>query len=156
MAHMLSWMYGMRVISAVSSMSHCDFTSNPSSRYLLADPWDVYQIKLITTSADHSDPSGLYSYRNQPSRVLFALDKLVAALAPLIGYEAAHSTIAMSGWSDGASKEDVQKWEGKGLELMEGWDEEYWRVEREGERAGCLKVRKSCFRGFRSIADGWL
>ena len=52
-----------------------------------------------TDRPDHSDPSGLYSYRNQPSRVLFALDKLVSALAPVLGYEVAHGCFPPAGFS---------------------------------------------------------
>lgn len=102
--------------------------------------YDVSTPGLLPPFADHSDPSGLYSYRNQPSRVLFALDKLVSALSPLIGYEANQSGIATSGWSENASKEDVRTWENKGEEAMKGWQEEFWRIEREGEREGWMKV----------------
>ena len=99
------------------------------------------RLELTELPLDHSDPSGLYSYRNQPSRVLFALDKLVSALAPLIGYEATHSTIANPGWSEGASKDDVKAWEQKGIETMKGWEDDFWSIEKAEERSGWSKVR---------------
>lgn len=96
---------------------------------------------LVAESSDHSDPTGLYSYRNQPSRVLFALDKLVGALAPVIGYEALHGGAPISdGWHEGATKDKVEKWEEKTREVMKGWEDDFWEVERKTERAGWLKV----------------
>jgi hypothetical protein len=104
-------------------------TLNPSKRRHLAH------------FTDHSDPTGLYSYRNQPSRVLFALDKLVGALAPVIGYEALHGGAPISdGWHEGVTKDKVEKWEEKTREVMKGWEDEFWEVERKTERAGWLKV----------------
>ena len=93
-------------------------------------------MKLMT---DHSDPSGLYSYRRQPERVLFALDKLIAALSPVIGYEALHGT-PKAGWSEGKTKEDIETWNDKTTEVMKDWPDAYWKVEREAERTGWLKV----------------
>lgn len=91
---------------------------------------------------DHSDPSGLYSYRNQPSRILFALDKLVSAVGPLIGFEAEQGRPGFAdGWSEGATKDDVSRWETKMGEVMDGWDAEFWRIEKEAERQGWLKVK---------------
>jgi hypothetical protein len=95
------------------------------------------------TRTDHSDPSGLYSYRRQPERVLFALDKLVQALSPLIGYEAIHGA-APSGWSEGRSKEDVRELEAKAAEVMEDWQDAFWDVERATERRGWAKVSGDC------------
>jgi uncharacterized protein YdiU (UPF0061 family) len=97
----------------------------------------------MLTRLDHSDPTGLYSYRNQPSRVLFALDKLVSALSPVIGYEATHGKPIQDCWHEGASKEDVAAWDGKAREVFKGWEEEFWCIERETERAGWLKVSPS-------------
>ena len=81
----------------------------------------------------------MYSYRRQPERVLFALDKLVQSLAPLIGYEALHGPAA-AGWSDGKTKDDVKEWKAKAEEEMEDWQDAFWDVEREDEKQGWLKV----------------
>ena len=97
------------------------------------DIWDEGHI------CNHSDPSGLYSYRRQPERVLFALDKLVKAVSPLIGYEALHGA-PMSGWSEGKTKDDVDEWGAKAEETMADWQDEYWAVERATEKAGWGKV----------------
>lgn len=91
---------------------------------------------------DHSDPSGLYSYRAQPSRVLWGLDKLVSAVSPLIGYEALYpSTLLASGFSEGKTADDVEEWSDKGAEVMKGFEEEYYHIEKEAERQGWMKVR---------------
>ena len=76
--------------------------------------------------------------------MLFALEKLRAALGPLIGRETSTSSIVTSGWSEAASRDDVQEWEKKGIEATASWDEDFWRLERDSEQAGWLKVR-SCF-----------
>ncbi|CAD6893681.1 unnamed protein product [Tilletia laevis] len=46
---------------------------------------------------NHSDSYGRYSYRNQPSMGLFALQHLVLALSPLIGFEKQHGRAAGPG-----------------------------------------------------------
>ncbi|WVQ99689.1 hypothetical protein IAU59_006828 [Kwoniella sp. CBS 9459] len=97
---------------------------------------DVYDDKHI---CNHSDPSGIYSYRNQPPRVLFALDKLVTCLSPLIGYEAIHSTTPPAGYSEDLSKETRKEWEAKGEEVMAGWNKVFWDVEKAEERKGWSK-----------------
>ncbi|WVR06770.1 hypothetical protein IAU60_003805 [Kwoniella sp. DSM 27419] len=94
---------------------------------------DVYDDKHI---CNHSDPSGLYSYRNQPSRVLFALDKLVSALGPLIGYEAIHSARPTAVFAQGLSKEIRREWDDKSDEIMGRWEERFWELERAEERKG--------------------
>ncbi|WVF71172.1 hypothetical protein IAT40_005970 [Kwoniella sp. CBS 6097] len=97
---------------------------------------DVFDDKHI---CNHSDPSGLYSYRNQPPRVLFALDKLVACLSPLIGYEAIHSTPPAAGFSQGLSKDTRKEWESKAEEVMGGWEKVFWDVQKDEERKGWSK-----------------
>jgi hypothetical protein len=81
------------------------------------------------------------------------MDKLVNSLAPLIGYETIHSTIASPGWSESASKDDISAWEDKGLESMEGWDKEFWQVEREVERKGWMKVSALTSRPYRRLTS---
>ncbi|WWC89011.1 uncharacterized protein L201_003928 [Kwoniella dendrophila CBS 6074] len=97
---------------------------------------DVYDERHI---CNHSDPSGLYNYRNQPARVLFALDKLASTLSPIVGYEAIHSKIPNEGYSDELSKETRKEWEEKGEEIMKGFEERFWEIEREEERRGWSK-----------------
>nr|XP_018262752.1 uncharacterized protein I303_04232 [Kwoniella dejecticola CBS 10117]OBR84910.1 hypothetical protein I303_04232 [Kwoniella dejecticola CBS 10117] len=97
---------------------------------------DVYDDKHI---CNHSDPSGLYNYRSQPSRVLFALDKLVNCLSPILGYEAIHSKLPSVGYSEGLSPENRKEWEAKGKQVMEGFEDRFWDVEREVEKNGWMK-----------------
>ncbi|WVQ79670.1 hypothetical protein IAT38_001770 [Cryptococcus sp. DSM 104549] len=87
---------------------------------------------------NHSDPSGLYSYRNQPSRILFALDKFVNAVAPLVGYASLNGSVP-KGFREGANKEDIEEWADKGIEVLDGWDKTFWDIERDAEQAGWSK-----------------
>ena len=91
---------------------------------------------------DHSDPSGLYSYKAQPSRVLWDLNKLVHAISPLVGYENLHGPPS-SGFSASANADDVEEWAEKGMEVMQGFEEEYYRIERQAEQEGWMKVSSS-------------
>jgi uncharacterized protein YdiU (UPF0061 family) len=125
--------------------------------FAFMDVWDeghicstfitTYHDRAILTSTDHSDPSGLYSYRAQPSRVLWGLDKLVSVISPLIGYEASNpSTPLAPGFSEGKTAEDVEEWTEKGAEVMKGFEEEYYSIEKEAERVGWMKVSPTiCF-----------
>ncbi|MDN8980639.1 hypothetical protein Q0P29_14095, partial [Staphylococcus aureus] len=65
--------------------------------------------------------TGLYSYKNQPNRVAFALDSLGSALLPLLGYEKLNGKVPAEGWAEGASTDDVRKWEEAGLEAINTW-----------------------------------
>jgi hypothetical protein len=58
----------------------------------------------------------------------------------LIGYESTHATIATAGWSESLDKEQIEELEEKGLEVMQGWDQKFWEIEREAERQGWAKV----------------
>jgi hypothetical protein len=115
----------MNSISAVSQ-------ARPLGRHL-------YCLKEETQQTDHSDPSGLYSYKNQPSRVLWSLDKFVTAISPLIGYESIHGKVG-EGFSEGVTAKDVEEWSEMGREVMKGFEEEFMKVEKEGERVGWMKV----------------
>jgi hypothetical protein len=44
------------------------------------------------------------------------------------------------GFSEGISKEDVEEWSKSGGEVMKGFEEEFMKVEKEGERVGWMKV----------------
>jgi hypothetical protein len=57
----------------------------------------------------------------------------------LIGYESIHGEIK-KGFSEGVTKQDVEEWSEKGIEVMEGFEEEFMKVEKEGERVGWMKV----------------
>lgn len=91
---------------------------------------------------DHSDPSGLYSYKAQPSRVLWDLDKLVQCVAPLVGYESIHGSLS-PGFADTASKADVENWTQKGLDALDGFEKDFYHVERDAEQRGWMSVRLS-------------
>lgn len=59
---------------------------------------------------NHTDFTGRYSYRMQPTMVLFAIDKLIDALAPVIGFEIVHERAPAPGELSGASQADVAEW----------------------------------------------
>ncbi|ORX35615.1 hypothetical protein BD324DRAFT_652165 [Kockovaella imperatae] len=100
--------------------------------YAFMDIWDEGHI------CNHSDPTGLYSYKRQPERVLFDLDKFVSAISPLIGYEKEHGQ-AQAGWSEGKTKEDVKDWTEAAEEVMSSWKENYRTTVKDTERQGWLK-----------------
>jgi hypothetical protein len=54
------------------------------------------------------------------------------ALYPLIGYEAKHGP-AQKGWAEGLDLDELTE---EGRQVMEDWEDEYWRVEKEGEKKG--------------------
>lgn len=101
--------------------------------YAFMDTWDNNHI------CNHSDPTGLYSYRNQPDRVLFALDSLANALLPILGYEAVNGTPPPAGWGSTATTDDVHKWEAAGLEAIKGWNDKYNAIVETNSRAGWAK-----------------
>ncbi|KAL1411379.1 hypothetical protein Q8F55_002335 [Vanrija albida] len=85
---------------------------------------------------NHSDPTGLYSYKNQPPRVAFALDSLGSALLPLLGYEKLNGKVPAEGWAEGASTDDVRKWEAAGLEAISDWSTDFIQTVEQTEREG--------------------
>lgn len=114
-------------------------------------------VSMCTDMTDHSDPSGLYSYANQPSRILFALDKLHQALAPLIGFEIlkSASSSTTSGkeldvelpetlTDESVTAETVQELTEVAMQEMEGWEEGYWKIQREAEARGWRRVSCRC------------
>jgi hypothetical protein len=59
----------------------------------------------------------------------------------LIGYESINgSTSLKEGFSEGITSEEVDEWSKKGMEVMSGFEEEFYTVEREAERKGWMKV----------------
>ncbi|ODN97965.1 hypothetical protein I350_07602 [Cryptococcus amylolentus CBS 6273] len=87
---------------------------------------------------NEDDTSGMYAYRHQPSRILFALHKFAISIAPLVGYLHLNDGALPQGYTKGSSKEDVKEWATKGEEVMKGWnwEEEYWSVEKGQELDG--------------------
>jgi hypothetical protein len=57
----------------------------------------------------------------------------------LIGFESLHGELK-EGFSKDKTADDVDEWSMKGLEVMKGFEEEFMRVEKEGERVGWMKV----------------
>lgn len=90
--------------------------------------------------SDHSDPTGLYSYRNQPNRVLFALDSLASALLPELGYEAKNGRAPTEGWGAEATADDVRMWEEAGLEAIKGWNDVFNDTVEKTQREASMKV----------------
>ncbi|OBZ72114.1 hypothetical protein A0H81_07825 [Grifola frondosa] len=81
--------------------------------YAFMDVFDPYHI------CNHSDQEGRYSYKDQPSMIIYALRALLNALAPLIGAEAELGGKAVSrGWADDASPEKLAAWRKSGLDLV--------------------------------------
>lgn len=62
-------------------------------------------------------------------------------MSPLVGFEALKGTEALvAGFADNATKDDVEEWTDKGLEIMEGFEEEYFKIERNAEQEGWMKA----------------
>ncbi|WFD34225.1 hypothetical protein MCUN1_001062 [Malassezia cuniculi] len=59
---------------------------------------------------NHSDYTGRYSYRMQPTMTLFAIDKLIDALAPVIGYEIINDQAPSPGVLQSATRSDIAEW----------------------------------------------
>lgn len=56
-----------------------------------------------------------------------------------MGYESINGDLK-EGFSEGKSVDDVEEWSKKGLEVMSGFEEEFMKVEKEGEKVGWMKV----------------
>ncbi|WFD28836.1 hypothetical protein MNAN1_003851 [Malassezia nana] len=61
-------------------------------------------------TCNHSDWMHRYTYRNQPSAIVFAVERLFDALAPLIGFEHVHTRAPRPGELLAASKTDRALW----------------------------------------------
>lgn len=57
----------------------------------------------------------------------------------MIGYESTHGKVG-EGFSEGITSKDVEEWSKKGKEVMKGFEEEFTKVEKEGEKVGWMKV----------------
>jgi len=75
---------------------------------------DVYDALHV---CNHTDETGRYSYKAQPSMIAYALRALLDALAPLIGAESDSGKAVSKNWADDVSSEKFAEWKAKGLEL---------------------------------------
>lgn len=83
----------------------------------------------------------MYAYRNQVSRIQFALSKFIDSVSPLLGYESIHSNIP-NGWSEGKTSEDIKDWSEKGKEVMKGWEKVFDEHEEESEMKGWYQASR--------------
>jgi uncharacterized protein YdiU (UPF0061 family) len=94
-----------------------------------------------TSSPDicnHSDGEGRYSFRNQPTMGVFAIDKLGRALSEMIGYEASLAqadpsrtgyVVAGKAWGEEGEKDGkMAEWKKDGLEKVEDVKKEFVAV----------------------------
>ncbi|TFK72950.1 UPF0061-domain-containing protein [Pluteus cervinus] len=80
--------------------------------YAFMDVFDSFHI------CNHTDEGGRYAYKYQPNMIIYALRALLNALAPLIGAEHEFGDRAVpAGWANDISKEKIDEWRRKGLEL---------------------------------------
>ncbi|CAE6510921.1 unnamed protein product [Rhizoctonia solani] len=103
---------------------------------------DVYDHNHI---CNHSDDGGRYSFKMQPTMIIFALRSLLNALSPLIGAESALGHAVGPNWAKNASEKQIAGWSDQGQEIRDEVDEmvkstfdkKYW--ERMRERLGLKK-----------------
>ncbi|KAG8835220.1 hypothetical protein FRC17_004782 [Serendipita sp. 399] len=76
---------------------------------------DVYDPAHI---CNHSDDTGRYSFKLQPTMVIYAHRALLSALAPVIGAENATGAAVATGWNSGASEDDLSTWTKDGLSIQ--------------------------------------
>ncbi|EUC57586.1 YdiU domain protein [Rhizoctonia solani AG-3 Rhs1AP] len=103
---------------------------------------DVYDYNHI---CNHSDDGGRYSFKMQPTMIIFALRALLNALSPLIGAESSLGHAVGPNWAKDASEHQIAEWSDKGEEIRDEVDEmvkstfekKYW--ERMRERLGLKK-----------------
>jgi hypothetical protein len=59
----------------------------------------------------------------------------------LIGYESINGHQSLKeGFSEGITSKEVDEWSKKGMEVMGGFEEEFYKVERDAEKKGWMKV----------------
>ncbi|PKI82731.1 hypothetical protein MVES_003493 [Malassezia vespertilionis] len=78
--------------------------------YGFMDVFDEAQI------CNHSDYSGRYSFRLQPTMILYAMDKLLEAIAFVIGFEKEHGRALRKGELSRIPLEQIQKWSDFGVD----------------------------------------
>ncbi|CAE6443718.1 hypothetical protein ACGC1H_002514 [Rhizoctonia solani] len=77
---------------------------------------DVYDYNHI---CNHSDDGGRYSFKMQPTMIIFALRALLNALSPLIGAESSLGHAVGPNWAQGASEHQIAEWSDKGEEIRD-------------------------------------
>ncbi|KAL5486061.1 hypothetical protein ACEPAI_7105 [Sanghuangporus weigelae] len=94
-------------------------TDNVSIMGLTIDygPYAFMDIFSSNHICNHSDEEGRYSYKFQPTMIVYALRALLNSLALLIGAEEELGTSVKAGWAEDVSKEKIDEWTKKGLEL---------------------------------------
>ena len=78
--------------------------------YGFMDEFDEAQI------CNHSDYAGRYSYRLQPTMILYAVDQLLEALAPVIGFERVHERAPLPGELLAADAKTRAMWADEAME----------------------------------------
>ncbi|KAG8841955.1 hypothetical protein FRC20_004712 [Serendipita sp. 405] len=77
---------------------------------------DVYDSAHI---CNHSDDTGRYSFKLQPTMIIFALRALLSALAPVIGAENSTGAAAAAAWHKDIAEEDLSAWTKDGLSIQQ-------------------------------------
>ncbi|CAE6406608.1 unnamed protein product [Rhizoctonia solani] len=103
---------------------------------------DVYDYNHI---CNHSDDGGRYSFKMQPTMIIFAVRALLNALSPLIGAEASLGHAVGPDWAKDASEKQIEEWSTKGEEIRDEVDalikstfeKKYWGLVR--QRLGLKK-----------------
>ncbi|GBE87796.1 UPF0061 protein [Sparassis crispa] len=80
--------------------------------FAFMDVFDPFHI------CNHTDDEGRYSYKLQPSMIIYALRALLTALSPIIGAEAELGRAVSAGWAEDASPDKLAEWRKKGTELV--------------------------------------
>ncbi|KAF8340263.1 uncharacterized protein EI90DRAFT_3143793 [Cantharellus anzutake] len=73
---------------------------------------DIYEYAHICNS---EDDMGRYSFKMQPTMIIYAAQMLLRSLAPLIGAEEESGKAVEEGWADNVPKEKIDQWHDKGL-----------------------------------------
>ncbi|KAI0925965.1 hypothetical protein AcV5_008548 [Taiwanofungus camphoratus] len=80
--------------------------------FAFMDVFDPFHI------CNHDDAEGRYAYKLQPTAIIHALRALLAALAPLIGAEAALHHAVPPGWADGVPPDTLDAWRTAGMQSL--------------------------------------
>ncbi|KAF8529904.1 hypothetical protein JB92DRAFT_2695654 [Gautieria morchelliformis] len=87
---------------------------------------------------NHTDEEGRYSYKYQPTMIIYAIRALLTSLSPLIGAELELGHAVSAGWADEVSKDRLDNWREDGMELkqeieetvMDTFNTAYWPLMR--------------------------
>lgn len=67
---------------------------------------------------NHSDMMGRYSFKMQPTMLVYAIDRLMDALAPVLGFEHVHGRAPRPGELLASTKEERQMWADQAEEVL--------------------------------------